>query len=98
MPLLFRDVIKVACSPGISYIWIDRLCIIQGDDKDFRSQARKMGEAYGNATLTIATASATWRTNVSLFHGKINGYPSTTALNSMGLAVLKPDLGGCGIL
>ncbi len=59
LPLLFQDVIKAAHAVGIEYIWIDRLCIIQGDEGDFRSQGPKMGEIYGNATLTIAAASAT---------------------------------------
>ena len=59
LPPLFQDVIKTARALGIWYIWIDRLCIIQGDDKDFLSQAPKMGEIYGNASLTIAAASAT---------------------------------------
>lgn len=58
LPRLFQDVIKTARSLGIEYIWIDRLCIIQGSDEDFHSQAPKMGEIYGNATLTIAAASA----------------------------------------
>lgn len=59
LPQLFQDVIRTARALGIEYIWIDRLCIIQGDDKDFKSQASKMGEIYGNATLAIAAASAT---------------------------------------
>lgn len=59
LPPLFQDIISIARSIGIEYIWIDRLCIIQGDDSDFRSQAEKMGEIYGNATLTISAASAT---------------------------------------
>lgn len=59
LPPLFQDVVHCARVLGIDYIWIDRLCIIQGNDKDFEWQAPKMGEIYGNATLTIAAASAT---------------------------------------
>lgn len=59
VPPLFQDVVRTARALGIEYIWIDRLCIIQGDDNDFQSQAPKMGEIFGNATLTIAAASAT---------------------------------------
>lgn len=50
--------VETARALGIEYIWIDRLCIIQGDDKDFQSQSSKMGQVYGNATLVIAAASA----------------------------------------
>ncbi|KAH7130128.1 heterokaryon incompatibility protein-domain-containing protein [Dendryphion nanum] len=59
LPPLFQDVVYTARRLGIEYIWIDRLCIIQGANGDFSTQAPKMGEIYGNATLTIATASAT---------------------------------------
>ncbi|KAH6974821.1 heterokaryon incompatibility protein-domain-containing protein [Ilyonectria destructans] len=59
LPPLFQDVVDVVRRLGIEYLWIDRLCIIQGDDADFRTQAPKMGEIYGNATVTIAAASAT---------------------------------------
>lgn len=59
LPPLFQDVVKTARALGIDYIWIDRLCIIQGDPKDFDTQAPKMGEIYGRATLSIAAASAT---------------------------------------
>ena len=58
LPPLFQDVVNCARALGIEYIWIDRLCIIQGDEADFRVQAPKMGEIYGNATLTLAAASA----------------------------------------
>lgn len=58
LPRLFVGVINCARMLGIAYIWIDRLCIIQGDDEDFAKQAPKMGEYYGNATLTIVAASA----------------------------------------
>ena len=59
LPPLFQDVVTCARVLGIDYIWIDRLCIIQGDDNDFKQQAPKMGDVYGNATFTIAAASAT---------------------------------------
>jgi hypothetical protein len=59
LPPLFHDVIDTARALGMEYVWIDRMCIIQGDDADFHSQASKMGEIYGNATLTIAAVTAT---------------------------------------
>lgn len=58
LPRLFVGVINIARMLGIAYVWIDRLCIIQGDTEDFATQAPKMGEYYGKATLTIAAASA----------------------------------------
>ncbi|KAL5364203.1 heterokaryon incompatibility protein-domain-containing protein [Aspergillus floccosus] len=58
LPPLFQDVVTIARTLGIDYVWIDRLCVIQGDDADFSVQASKMGDIYGNATMTIAAASA----------------------------------------
>ncbi|KAH7304119.1 heterokaryon incompatibility protein-domain-containing protein [Rhexocercosporidium sp. MPI-PUGE-AT-0058] len=58
LPPLFQDVVDISRELGIEYIWIDRLCIIQGDAHDFSTQAPKMGEIYGRATLTIAAAAA----------------------------------------
>ncbi|KAI8724347.1 HET domain-containing protein [Fusarium sp. LHS14.1] len=58
LPPLFQDVVSCSRSLGIEYVWIDRLCIIQGQDEDFKRQAAKMHHIYGNATLTIAAASA----------------------------------------
>ncbi|SPO07344.1 uncharacterized protein DNG_10038 [Cephalotrichum gorgonifer] len=59
LPPLLQDVVDIARLLGIEYVWIDRLCIIQGSSTDFARQAPKLGSIYGNATLTIAAASAT---------------------------------------
>ncbi|KAF2624697.1 HET-domain-containing protein [Macroventuria anomochaeta] len=58
LPPLFICIISYAQILRINYIWIDRLCIIQGDSKDWNTQAPKMGQYYGNATISITTASA----------------------------------------
>ena len=38
---------------GIRYIWIDALCIIQGNAKDWEAESKRMASVYGNAELTI---------------------------------------------
>ncbi|EEU41745.1 uncharacterized protein NECHADRAFT_8553, partial [Fusarium vanettenii 77-13-4] len=59
LPKSVQDAIKVARSlDGISYIWIDSLCIIQDDDDDKGSQLAKMGDIYRGGTVTISAASA----------------------------------------
>ncbi|KAK3176098.1 hypothetical protein OEA41_007420 [Lepraria neglecta] len=45
--------IQVARELGYDYIWIDALCIIQGDSHDWAKQASLILEIYGNADLTI---------------------------------------------
>lgn len=54
----FRDAITIARHLGIRYLWIDSLCIIQGDTKDWQIQSSQMGQVYRNAYLTIAASSA----------------------------------------
>jgi hypothetical protein len=54
-----QDAILVTRALGISYIWIDALCIFQDDDgKDWNEQASKMNEIYGGSTLTLVVASS----------------------------------------
>ncbi|GKT42977.1 uncharacterized protein ColSpa_03158 [Colletotrichum spaethianum] len=54
LPTSFREAICVARGLGISYVWIDSLCIIQDDKEDWKAEARRMAIIYDNATLTIA--------------------------------------------
>ena len=39
---------------NIEYIWIDSLCIVQGDRQDWEQEAAKMASLYENSFLTIA--------------------------------------------
>lgn len=58
LPKTFRDAIRVTQSLGISYLWIDSLCIIQDDKTDWEIESSKMSSIYANAYLTIAASSA----------------------------------------
>lgn len=53
LPPTFRDAIKVARSIGISYLWIDALCIWQDDDDDKTFELEGMNRYYANCTLVI---------------------------------------------
>jgi hypothetical protein len=46
---------------GIRYLWIDALCIIQGDESDWRREAAQMASIYRNAYLTIAATASSDR-------------------------------------
>ncbi|CAG7562545.1 unnamed protein product [Fusarium equiseti] len=48
-----RDTIALSRQLGIRYIWIDALCIVQGDKQDWERESKLMARVYGNATLTI---------------------------------------------
>lgn len=58
MPPLYRDTIRLAWRYGIKYVWIDSLCILQGDERDWAHEAGRMKDVYGNAFLTVAAASS----------------------------------------
>lgn len=48
-----RDTLQIAGELGIRYVWIDALCIIQGDTEDWEYESQRMGRVYGNALLTV---------------------------------------------
>lgn len=54
LPQLFKDALKLAVRLGFQYMWIDSLCIIQDDVKDWHREAATMSTIYQNAALTIA--------------------------------------------
>jgi hypothetical protein len=58
LPKTFREAIDITRGIGIQYLWIDSLCIIQGDKQDWHQQAEKMAMVYGRAHLTIAASGA----------------------------------------
>lgn len=54
LPKVFQDAIQVAFELGISYIWIDSLCIIQDSEEDWSYEAKRMGDVYSNGEFNIA--------------------------------------------
>ncbi|KAK0642998.1 heterokaryon incompatibility protein-domain-containing protein [Cercophora newfieldiana] len=48
-----REIIDLARALGIRYVWVDALCIIQGDAADWEKESKTMARVYGNSTLTI---------------------------------------------
>ncbi|KZL81380.1 heterokaryon incompatibility protein [Colletotrichum incanum] len=54
LPATFREAVYVARGMGLSYIWIDSLCIVQDDKDDWKMEAQRMAVIYDNATCTIA--------------------------------------------
>ncbi|KAF9873488.1 heterokaryon incompatibility protein [Colletotrichum karsti] len=58
MRLVRNDAITVTRGLGIDYIWIDTLCIIQGDKDDWENESTKMEEVFSAAYCTISAASA----------------------------------------
>ncbi|KAI5860765.1 heterokaryon incompatibility protein-domain-containing protein [Durotheca rogersii] len=77
LPQTYQDAMRVALSLGVPYIWIDSLCIIQNDKKDWENQSSLMGDIYHNACCNIA---ASW------------GADGTTGCFSTRPSNTKPDM------
>ncbi|KAK0642899.1 heterokaryon incompatibility protein-domain-containing protein [Cercophora newfieldiana] len=58
LPATFRDAISVTRRLGIRYLWIDALCIVQGDNEDWRRESGRMASVYGSSTLTLSATSS----------------------------------------
>lgn len=54
LTLTFRQGIQVTRRIGIRYLWIDSICINQGDPDDFVRESTKMEEIYRNSYCNIA--------------------------------------------
>jgi len=50
----FQDSIQLTAQLGLEHIWIDSLCIIQGDAADWAIESVTMASVYGGAHLVIA--------------------------------------------
>ncbi|KAK4248959.1 putative heterokaryon incompatibility protein [Corynascus novoguineensis] len=57
LPKTFRDAVEITRRLGIRYIWIDCLCIVQDDPRDWEVEAAYMGQVFQNAYVTISAAS-----------------------------------------
>ncbi|KAI0185852.1 heterokaryon incompatibility protein-domain-containing protein [Xylaria flabelliformis] len=53
LPAAFQDAVTVCSDLGIEYLWIDALCMIQGDENDWALESKKMSQIYRNAYITI---------------------------------------------
>ncbi|KAI0144539.1 heterokaryon incompatibility protein-domain-containing protein [Xylariaceae sp. FL1272] len=58
LPKTFRDAIIITREIGVQYIWIDSLCIIQGDGSDFDEEAKHMETIFSSAYCVIAASRA----------------------------------------
>jgi len=54
LPRTFAEAVSVTRKLGIRYLWIDSLCIIQNDRKDWEVEAALMHQYYKQSLLTIA--------------------------------------------
>ncbi|OCL09069.1 HET-domain-containing protein, partial [Glonium stellatum] len=58
LPRTYRDAVTVTLRLGIQFLWIDALCIIQGDPLDWETESANMSRIYGGSYLTLAASSS----------------------------------------
>lgn len=58
LPRTFQDTVAVCRGLGVQYLWIDSLCILQGDKLDWEQESAKMAAIYTNSYLNIAATHA----------------------------------------
>ena len=56
LPRTFQDAVSVAHGLGLSYLWIDSICIIQHDDADWETESKLMERVFRSAYCTIAAS------------------------------------------
>jgi Heterokaryon incompatibility protein (HET) len=71
LPKTIKDAIIITCKLGDPYLWVDALCIIQGNDHeaitDWQAHAALMDQIYGYSFLTIAAGASPY-VRQGIFH------------------------------
>ncbi|KAK1654479.1 heterokaryon incompatibility protein [Colletotrichum phormii] len=88
MPPTLRNAVAATRNLGLQYLWIDALCIIQGDAQDWAREAGRMCEVYSNATVTISVDHADG-SGVGIFAPQAFGVPPQR-LDELGDGVVRP--------
>lgn len=58
LPRTFQDAVSVTRRLGLDFLWIDSLCIIQDDARDWQQQSANMATIYQNAFITLAATNS----------------------------------------
>ncbi|KAI0847751.1 HET-domain-containing protein [Daldinia vernicosa] len=53
LPETFKDAVRFTRSLGINYLWIDSICIVQHDKRDWHRQAGLMWDIYKHSHVTL---------------------------------------------
>lgn len=54
LPQTFKDAVAVTHLLGYRYLWIDALCIIQGNKSDWEYESARMNQVYANCDLMLS--------------------------------------------
>lgn len=59
LPNLFADALTITQNLGFKYLWIDALCIIQGEGGDWEVESERMHETFSGAYCVLAASRCT---------------------------------------
>lgn len=58
LPEALKDAVTITQALGIPYLWIDAICIVQGNASDWEEQCSQMDKVYSLAAVTLIAASS----------------------------------------
>jgi len=58
LPRTFQDAVSFTRKLGVNLLWIDSLCIIQDDARDWQQQSADMANIYQNGYITLAATAS----------------------------------------
>ncbi|KAF1832274.1 HET-domain-containing protein [Decorospora gaudefroyi] len=58
LPATFKDAIYCTQRLNVRYLWIDSICILQGDDGDFKEESTRMENVFSGAYCVLAASRA----------------------------------------
>ncbi|PVI06739.1 HET-domain-containing protein [Periconia macrospinosa] len=58
LPKTFQEALEITNALQCRYLWIDSLCIVQGDAEDWAKESRKMAAIFKGAQMTISASEA----------------------------------------
>jgi hypothetical protein len=58
LPQTFKDLVAVARSFGVRYVWIDCLCIVQDSTEDWEADAPTMRYVYANSVCNVVASAS----------------------------------------
>ncbi len=92
LPQTFRDAITATQKLGFTYLWIDSLCIIQGDEADWEREAVAMASVYTHGLLNLAASySADSHGGLMLKRGQVHVTPCSWKHESTPVSSSSPS-------
>ncbi|KAI7778715.1 hypothetical protein LA080_001862 [Diaporthe eres] len=90
---IIRHAMTLTSAIGERYLWVDALCIVQGDNVETLNQLNLMGAFYASALITIVVADGDSEVGISGLKGVSNSRKAKQTLIPFGEETLMcPDL------